>query len=145
MSELAYAVAGDHGAPEILLAGSRGVFWQRSELSIGSAPYAHGVTIHARSSVTIRLNRPCTRYGAMVGVDDMTRGLGAVRFSVFGGGEDGADVRLWESPVLRGGDAAVPVDLGIGGHRTIRLVVEPAEPFSGVALADWAQSVINCP
>ncbi|MEU5718654.1 sigma-70 family RNA polymerase sigma factor [Streptomyces sp. NPDC020403] len=140
VNELAYSVAGDHTGPELVLGESRGVFWQRSGLSIGSTTYAHGVSIHARSSVTIRLNRPCTRYRAMVGVDDMTKGLGAVRFSVFGG--DGA--RLWVSPVVRGGDPAVPVDVALDGRPSVRLVVEPARPFGGVALADWADSVISC-
>ncbi|MFD9504956.1 sigma-70 family RNA polymerase sigma factor [Streptomyces sp. NPDC060035] len=140
VSELKYSVVGDHSEPEILLGESRGVVWQRSGLSISSTTYAHGVTVHARSSVTVRLNRQCTGYEAMVGVDDLTKWTGAVRFSVF----DGDGARLWESPVMRGGDPAVAMRVGIGGRRTIRLVVEPAEPFGGVALADWANARISC-
>ncbi|WP_405811340.1 sigma-70 family RNA polymerase sigma factor [Streptomyces sp. NBC_01520] len=140
VNELAYSVAGDHTGPEILLGETRGVVWQRTELSIGSTTYAHGVTVHARSSVAIQLNRPCTRYQAMVGVDDLTEMLGPVRFSVVGG--DGA--RLWESPVMRGGDPAVATSVGIEGQGTIRLVVEPAGPLGGLTLADWAESRISC-
>lgn len=76
----------------------------------------------------------------MVGVDDLTMGLGAVRFSVFNG--DGA--RLWRSPVMEGGDPAVPVSVSIAGQSSIRLVVEPETPFGEVALADWAESRISC-
>lgn len=141
ISELNYSVLGDHTEPEVLM-GRSSVIWQRSGLSIGGTQYAHGVSVHARSSVTIQLNRSCTRYEAMAGVDDLTRGLGAVRFSVFNG--DGP--RLWRSPVLRGGEPAVPVGVGIDGMRTIRLVVEASdsEPLGGVALADWANSRISC-
>ncbi|MFE3438635.1 NPCBM/NEW2 domain-containing protein, partial [Streptomyces sindenensis] len=139
VSELAYSVFGDHTEPEVAMGRSSWV-WQRSNVSIASTRYAHGATVHARSSVTIQLNRPCTRYEAMVGVDDLTRGLGAVRFSVFNG--DGA--RLWRSPLMRGGDPAVPVSVGIAGQSSIRLVVEPEGPMGGVALADWAESRISC-
>ena len=107
---------------------------------IASETYAHGVTVLSRSSVTVQLNRACTRYDAMVGIDDLTMGLGAARFSVYGG--DGA--RLWQSPVLRGGAPAVPVSVGIEGQEAIRLVVEPAEKAGGVAPADWAASRISC-
>ncbi|MFG2767155.1 sigma-70 family RNA polymerase sigma factor [Streptomyces rubiginosohelvolus] len=139
VSELAYSVFGDQSEPEVVMGQSSWV-WQRSNVSVASTRYAHGVTVHARSSVTIQLNRPCTRYEAMVGVDDMTLGLGAVRFSVFNG--DGA--RLWRSPVMEGGEPAVPVSVGIAGQSSIRLVVEPEGPMGGVALADWAESRISC-
>ncbi len=139
VSELAYSVFGDQSEPEVVLGQSSWV-WQRSNVSVASTRYAHGVTVHARSSVTIQLNRPCTRYEAMVGVDDLTLGLGAVRFSVFNG--DGT--RLWRSPVMKGGEPAVPVSVGIAGQSSIRLVVEPEGPMGGVALADWAESRISC-
>ncbi|MFH9834287.1 sigma-70 family RNA polymerase sigma factor [Streptomyces sp. NPDC017201] len=140
VNQLAYSLTGDHTGPEILLGRSQGVFWQRQGLSVASTMYAHGVTAPSRSSVTVQLNRECTRYEAMAGVDDLTLGLGAVRFSVYGG--EGA--RLWQSPVVRGGEPAVPVSVGIEGQETIRLVVEPSGPLGGAALADWAASSISC-
>ncbi|RPK61725.1 Major cell-surface adhesin PAc precursor [Streptomyces sp. ADI96-02] len=138
-SELEYSLTGDHSEPEVAIGRSSWI-WQRSTLSIASTRYAHGVSVHARSSVTIRLHRACSRYEAMVGVDDLTSGLGAVRFSVFGG----SGTRLWRSPVVKGGSPAVPVSVAIGGQTSIRLVVEPASPFGSVALADWAESRISC-
>ncbi len=129
---------GDHTGPEVLL-GQSSWIWQRWGMSVDGRRYGHGVTVHAPSSVTIALNRRCTSYDAVVGVDDLTLGLGAVRFSVYG---DGA--RLWRSPVIRGGQAGVPVHVAIGGRERIRLVVEPVTPFGSVALADWAQSQISC-
>ena len=147
VNELPYDVSGDGSdssdssdgsGPEVRLGGSSWL-WQRSSMSIGGTHYGHGVSTHASSSVTIDLNRRCSSYAAMAGVDDMTLGLGSVRFSVYGDGG-----RLWRSPVVHGGDAAVPVQVGIAGQRTIRLVVEPHTPFDRVALADWARSRISC-
>ncbi|RCH61923.1 RNA polymerase subunit sigma-24 [Streptomyces sp. SDr-06] len=138
VNRLEYGLLGDGTKPEVRLGGSSWL-WQRSGMRIGERRYPHGVTVHGRSSVTIDLNRQCRTYDAYAGVDDLTMGLGAVRFSVYG---DGA--RLWQSPVMRGGDPAVPVHADISGRRTIRLVVEPAGPFGGAALADWAQSQISC-
>ncbi|MFF9346345.1 sigma-70 family RNA polymerase sigma factor [Streptomyces sp. NPDC014734] len=139
LSELRYSALGDHTEPEVVI-GESSWLWQRTGLSIGGTRYAHGVTVHGQSSVTIRLNRQCSRYEAVVGVDDMVMGLGAVRFSVVGG--DGTP--LWQSPVMHGGDPAVPVGVGIAGQESIRLVVERARPGGSLALANWADSGINC-
>ncbi|MGW8797243.1 sigma-70 family RNA polymerase sigma factor [Streptomyces sp. NPDC055775] len=139
VSKLRYSVLGDHTKPEVATGESSWV-WRRSGMSTGGTRYAHGVTVQSRSSVTIELNRPCSRYEAMVGVDDLTPGLGSVRFSVF----NGAGARLWRSPVMNGNHPPVPVSLGIAGQQRIRLVVEPHTPFGGVALADWTQSGISC-
>ncbi|MFD7444393.1 sigma-70 family RNA polymerase sigma factor [Streptomyces sp. NPDC059909] len=138
VNQLDYAVFGDHSRPEVRL-GQSSWLWKRWDMSIGGTRYGHGVSTRAKSTVAIDLNRECTSYEALVGIDDMTLGHGAVRFSVYG---DGA--RLWQSPVMRGGDAAVPVSVGVAGRETIRLVVEPHTPFDSVALADWAQSRISC-
>ncbi|MGW8669063.1 sigma-70 family RNA polymerase sigma factor [Streptomyces niveus] len=138
VNQLKYDVTGDGSGPQVRI-GESSWLWQRPGMSIGGTRYGHGASMHARGSVTIELNRRCATYQALVGVDDMTLGLGAVRFSVYGDGS-----RLWRSPVVRGGDPAVPVSVGIGGRRTIRLVVEPHTPFDTVAVADWAQSRISC-
>ncbi|MDG4866145.1 NPCBM/NEW2 domain-containing protein, partial [Streptomyces sp. T-3] len=138
VNRLEYGVFGDGTKPEVRL-GESSWMWQRWGLSIGDKDFGHGVTVHAYSSITIDLNRTCSAYDAFVGVDDMTMGLGAVRFSVYG---DGA--RLWQSPVIHGGDPAVPVHVNLSGRKTMRLVVEPHTPFDSVALADWAQSRISC-
>ncbi|WP_405677152.1 sigma-70 family RNA polymerase sigma factor [Streptomyces sp. NBC_01511] len=138
VNQLKFDVTGDGSGPEVLI-GQSSWLWQRPGMSIGGTRYGHGASMHAPGSVTIQLNRRCAGYRAMVGVDDMTLGLGALRFSVYGDGG-----RLWRSPVVRGGDAAVPVNVGIGGQERIRLVVEPHTPFGSVAVADWAQSRISC-
>ncbi|MEU0954809.1 sigma-70 family RNA polymerase sigma factor [Streptomyces niveus] len=138
VNRLRFDVTGDGSGPEVVI-GQSSWLWQRPGMSIGGTRYGHGASMHASGSVTIQLNRPCATYRAMVGVDDLTLGLGAVRFSVYGDGG-----RLWRSPVVRGGEAAVPVNVGIGGQKRIRLVVEPHTRFDSVAVADWARSSISC-
>ncbi|MDT9693450.1 sigma-70 family RNA polymerase sigma factor [Streptomyces sp. P9(2023)] len=140
VNQLDYGVFGDGTKPEVRL-GESSWMWQRQGLSIGGTRYGHGVSVHAPSSLVIDLNRQCTSYDALVGIDDLTAplGLGGVRFSVYGDGE-----RLWRSKVVQAGDPAIPVHLGLAGRRTIRLVVEETSPWGRVAVADWAQSRISC-
>ncbi|MFD8737941.1 sigma-70 family RNA polymerase sigma factor [Streptomyces sp. NPDC059618] len=137
-SDLEYDVTGDHTAPEMRLGESSWV-WQRNRMRIDDTRYAYGVTVHGRSSVTVDLNRDCTSYDAMAGVDDLMRGLGRLRFSVYA---DGA--LLWRSPVIEGGDPAVPVHVDLTGRRTVRFVVEPRHPFDSGSLGDWAESTFLC-
>lgn len=114
--------------------------WQRYGVSIAGKSYAHGVTVHGRSSVTVDLNRRCTAYDALVGVDDLTpSGLGKVSFSVYGDG-----VPLWKSGLVQGGDPAAPVHVNLAGRETVRLVVEPHSHLAVEALADWAESRFTC-
>ncbi|MGW2618301.1 sigma-70 family RNA polymerase sigma factor [Streptomyces sp. NPDC001500] len=138
LDELSFDVTGDGSGPEIRLRGSSWV-WQRSALSIAGRRHERGVTVHGDSSVTVDLNRQCTSYDAVVGVDDLTMGLGKVSFAVYAGAN-----RLWSSGVVAGGDPAVPVHVNLAGLTRVRLVVEPHGPFGSVALADWAESGFTC-
>ncbi|WP_227025158.1 sigma-70 family RNA polymerase sigma factor [Streptomyces tsukubensis] len=136
---LSYGIAGDGERPEMRLDAGSSWVWRRQGPTVGGTRYEHGVSVHAPSSVTIDLNGKCSAYEAYAGVDDMTMGLGAVRFSVY---VDGA--RAWASPVVKGGDAAVPVRVNLVGHSTVRLVVEARTHFDSVGVADWAASRFLC-
>ncbi|WP_329328121.1 sigma-70 family RNA polymerase sigma factor [Streptomyces luteogriseus] len=137
-SELSYDISGDGTKPEMRI-GSSSWVWKRSGLSVGDQRYAHGVTVHGQSSVTIDLNRSCSSYDALVGVDDMTLRLGKVYFSVYA---DGA--RLWRSSLVEGGDPAVPVHVNLTGRSTVRLVVEPRSALDNLMPVDWAASRFTC-
>ncbi|MER8005472.1 sigma-70 family RNA polymerase sigma factor [Streptomyces sp. NPDC094149] len=137
-SELAYDVSGDGTGPEMRIGRSSWV-WQRYGLSVDDKRYTHGVSVHGHSSVTIDLNRSCTAYDALVGIDDMALGLGKVYFSVYADG-----TRLWRSDLVEAGEPAVPVHVNLAGHRTVRLVVEPRDGFDALTLADWAESRFTC-
>ncbi|WP_434100671.1 NPCBM/NEW2 domain-containing protein, partial [Streptomyces olivaceoviridis] len=144
LSELRFDVVGDGTRPEIVLGESSWV-WQRYGMSVGGERYARGVTVHGDSSVTIALNRQCTAYDALAGVDDLTPGLltpglGRVSFSVYADG-----VRLWRSGMVKGRGPAVPVHVDLTGRGTVRLVVEPhGNAVDRAALADWAESRLTC-
>ncbi|MEU6596390.1 sigma-70 family RNA polymerase sigma factor [Streptomyces flaveolus] len=139
LSELRFDVVGDGTRPEITLGESTWV-WQRYGMSVDGKRYARGVTVHGDSSVTVALNRQCTAYDALAGVDDMTLGLGKVSFSVYADG-----VRLWRSGMVKGRDPAVPVHVDLTGRTTVRLVTEPhSNAFDRAALADWAESRFTC-
>ncbi|MFF1446037.1 sigma-70 family RNA polymerase sigma factor [Streptomyces sp. NPDC058295] len=138
LNGLSFDVSGDGTGPEIRLGGSSWV-WQRYGLSIADRRYERGVTVHGDSSVTVDLNRACTSYDALVGVDDLTMKLGKVSFAVYADGR-----RVWASGVIKGGDPAVPVHVNLAGRTTVRLVVEPHGGLDSVALADWADSDFTC-
>ncbi|MEU2228137.1 sigma-70 family RNA polymerase sigma factor [Streptomyces sp. NPDC018347] len=130
---------GDGTEPEIRL-GAGSWVWQRYGLSIGGKRYARGVTVRDESSVTIALNRECTAFDALAGVDDMALGHGKVSFSVWADG-----VRLWRSGTVAGGDRAVPVHVDLAGRSTVRLVVRPrGDALDRAAPADWADSRFTC-
>ncbi|MGW4880245.1 sigma-70 family RNA polymerase sigma factor [Streptomyces sp. NPDC004262] len=137
-SELRFDLTGDGTRPEMRLGESSWV-WQRYGVTVAGERYANGVTVHGPSSVTIDLNRECTAYDAMAGVDDMTLGLGKAAFAVYADGE-----RLWRSGTVEGGQAAVPVHVDLTGRRTVRLEVEPGDGFDALGLADWADSRFTC-
>ncbi|GAB7032605.1 hypothetical protein JCM4914_40660 [Streptomyces platensis subsp. malvinus] len=138
LAALDHDFMGDGSEPEVRTLGS-GWLWQRQSPRIAGTTYADGATMHAGSSVLIDLNRPCTSYDAVVGVDDLSWGIGALRFSVYADGE-----RLWRSAVVHGGRPAIPVHVPLAGHRTLRLVVDPATPLDGATLGDWAEARITC-
>ncbi|MET7457417.1 sigma-70 family RNA polymerase sigma factor [Streptomyces sp. NPDC005574] len=138
LSELTYDVGGDGTKPEIRLRGSSWV-WQRYDLSIAGTRYTRGVTVRGDSSVTVDLNRRCSGYDGLVGVDDLTFGLGTVTFSVYADG-----VPLWSSGPVGGGEAAVPVHVSLDGRTTVRLVVRPHGHLDAPALADWTESKFTC-
>lgn len=116
-------------------------FWQRDSVSIGGTRRAHGITVHAPATTVIDLNRSCTSFDAVAGVDDLTASIGGVVFSVQGG--DGRT--LWRSPALATGDDAVRVHVPLAGQTSIRLVVTPAHGiWSALNVADWAEARFRC-
>jgi RNA polymerase sigma factor (sigma-70 family) len=142
-----YSELGNATGPSID-GGASSWVWQRSRgVRVDGRTYGRGITVHAPSSVTIRLNRQCREFDASAGIDDMTLGLGAVRFSVL---DAGTGRTLWQSGVVRGGDAAVPVSVSLPGVSAIRLVVRGVREgrfgggFGVADVGDWANARFSC-
>ncbi|MFD4908918.1 NPCBM/NEW2 domain-containing protein [Kitasatospora purpeofusca] len=116
-------------------------FWQRESVSVAGTEHRHGISVHAPATTVVDLNRSCTSFDAVAGMDDLTFAVGGVVFSVQGG--DGRT--LWSSRTLRAGDPAVPVHVPLGGQTSIRLVVAPANGiWSALNVADWAEARFRC-
>ncbi|MFB7182444.1 sigma-70 family RNA polymerase sigma factor [Streptomyces sp. NPDC056257] len=139
LARLDQSAFGDHSGPEVQTWRSSWV-WQRWGLEVGGRRFAQGITVNARSSVEIALNRQCTSFSAQAGVDGLSLHTdGAVRFSVYADGQ-----RLWQSAALGHEDPPAGVQVSLAGRRTLRLVVEKAGPGSLPTLASWADAVISC-
>ncbi|MFD8317556.1 sigma-70 family RNA polymerase sigma factor [Kitasatospora purpeofusca] len=116
-------------------------FWQRESVSVAGTEHRHGISVHAPATTVIDLNRSCTSFDAVAGMDDLAFAVGGVVFSVRGG--DGRT--LWSSRPLRSGDPAVPVHVPLTGQTSIRLVVVPANGvWSALNVADWAEARFRC-
>jgi hypothetical protein len=112
-------------------------------LTIKGMRYGRGLGVHADSNVQVVLGGRCDRFSATIGVDDRTpvtaSGQGTrVVFLVLG---DGAV--LYRSPVLRRGDPARRVTVGLGTAQRLDLIVDDLGfPFGD--RADWADARLSC-
>jgi alpha-galactosidase len=106
-------------------------------LSIGGSKFEHGLGTHAHSVVRIALGGHGQSFAASVGVDDEVGRRGSIAFKVVGDGKT-----LWESGVMRGGDAAKPVSVKLEGVRMLVLRVDDADDGISFDHADWADASI---
>jgi hypothetical protein len=104
-------------------------------LNIGGTVFGKGIGTHAPSVIVFDLKgakKPVTRFTCKVGVDDKAGSEASVIFRVFGD-----DKKLFESPVMREHDAALPVQVIFAGHQELKLEVDPVEPSASWDHADW--------
>jgi len=73
-----------------------------------------------------------------VGVNDLPSGKGSVEFIVRGDGKV-----LWQSGVVRGGEAAKNVDVSVKGVRTLMLEVTDGKDGVERDHADWAEAALE--
>jgi len=108
-------------------------------LSIGGVTFTNGLGTHAASLFVLGLSGKGLNFSAQVGVDDeVGKGRGSVVFKVQGDGKT-----LWQSAVLRGGDAPAPVSVALDGVQELTLAVEDAGDGSDFDNADWAGAFIT--
>ena len=108
---------------------------RETPLSIGGKRFARGVGTHANSVVWIDLAGGSERFLASVGVDDAAGGPGSVTFKIIGDGR-----KLWESGVMKPGQAAKPVDVDLKGVQCLLLTVGDAGDGVAFDHADWADA-----
>lgn len=106
---------------------------QGQPLCIAAECYATGLATHARASIAYRIPQDACRFKAKVGLDRGSHG-GRVMFSVELDRE-----RIWTSPELTSGSAAMPVDLSIKGGRRLLISVDSlGDNYNDHA--DWAEA-----
>lgn len=110
-----------------------------TRLSIAGATFDRGVGTHAPSVMHVELGGGATKFHAMCGVDDHAKnGRGSVVFRIHGDGK-----RLWHSPLLRGGDKPVAVDVDVTGVRHLTLLVTEGGDAKDFDHADWADATLE--
>jgi len=72
------------------------------------------------------------RFEAALGIDDSTGGRGSVQFRVLVDGQE-----KYASPIIRGGDAPVPISVDVTGAQKLELVVDYADRADVLDHADW--------
>jgi alpha-galactosidase len=97
--------------------------------------FDHGLGTHANSTLRIALGGKAERFTATVGVDDEVGQRGTVVFKVMADGKT-----LWESGIMRGGDAAQNLTLDLQGVKTLILQVGDAGDDANYYHADWADA-----
>ncbi len=105
------------------------------KLTIAKQTFARGLGTHAESTLVLDLNAGCESFSARVGVDDEVGQPGSVEFRVVGDGKT-----LWESGVMKLGQAAKPVELSLKGVRKLILVVGDGGDGINYDHADWADA-----
>ena len=101
---------------------------------LGRKTYPKALGVHAKSIVTYELKPEYRRFVSLIGVDDMQGRTGSIRAIVKIDGK-----ALFESPILRGGDAPCPVNVTIPpGSSEIALIVDDAGDGIGKDMANWA-------
>jgi len=108
-------------------------------ITLNGTVYASGLGTNAVSDVTLYLGGHCSRFTAVVGVDDEAGSSGSVTFSVV---SDGAV--LTTTPVLTGTSASVSLDVDISGTQLLDLVVGDGGDGNGLDHADWANAQLSC-
>jgi len=104
------------------------------EMLIAGKKYEFGVGTHANSTIRIGLGMKTVRFQAEVGLDDQALNTdGSVIFKVIGD-----NAVLWESPVMKAGMPAVPVNLEIKKVKILVLNVTDAGNGIDYDHADWA-------
>ena len=101
-----------------------------SPLPLGEGPgvRAGSALPHAGEGQGVRARR----FEAELGVDDSTGGRGSVQFRVLVDGRE-----KFASPIVRGGDAPVPVSVDITDAEKLELVVDYADRADVLDHADW--------
>ena len=107
-------------------------------LTLGGQTFTNGLGTHTRSEFVINVKGQAEKFTAQAGVDDeVGKGHGNARFSVFGDGR-----LLWQSDLQHGGGAPQPVIVGLDGVKYLVLIVNSDLSGNAFNHADWVNAEI---
>ena len=109
-------------------------------ISLDGATYAQGLGVYGASDVQYALAGRYSRFQAVIGVDDVAGPAGSVVFQVWADGS-----KLYDSGVVTGASAAIPIDVDVAGRTNLRLVVTDGGDGDASDLADWADARLVSP
>jgi hypothetical protein len=97
--------------------------------------YRRGLGTHSKSDLTYTLDGGYASFAATLGVDDAVGSAGSVIYRVYGD-----EKLLYESPVVRGGDAPLEMKVDVKRVLLLRLEVDYADGGDVADHADWAEA-----
>ncbi|WP_119726481.1 sulfatase-like hydrolase/transferase [Thermomonospora amylolytica] len=110
-------------------------------ISFGGTVHAKGLGVHSPSEVVYHLGAKCTRFTALVGIDDFSArqsSRGNVIAEIWAD-----DTKVFDSGVLRAATGPRPVDVDITGARLLRLVVRQADGGNSFNHTSWADAFVH--
>jgi hypothetical protein len=107
------------------------------ELRVAGSLALKGLGMHSASRLTYDLDKKYSRFAARVGIDDSTAGRGHAIARIYGDRGDGKWELLAETPALRGGMPAVPLEAELAGLQRLALVVDFAGDGDAGDHLDW--------
>ena len=108
-------------------------------ITLNGVVYSKGLGTNAVSDISVYTGGRCTTFTAVVGGDAEASNNGSVTFSV------AADGRvLTTTPVLRGGQPSMALNVNVTGAAQLDLVVGDGGDGNGLDHADWANAQLVC-
>lgn len=100
--------------------------------------YDHGLAMHSTTRVAYVLDEPFSYLRAQLALDVTTGQRGSVRYSVFTrSGDEDKWKSIYRSPVVRGGQTPLDLNLALDHARQLALIVEYADQGDQLDRACW--------
>lgn len=105
---------------------------QGGHLRSGGEIHLKGVGMHSAARLTWNVAGRYRRFDAEIALDDAAGAQGSVTFRVFADGTE-----KYASPVVRGGDAPLPISVDVTGATRVSLIVDFADRGDEMDHANW--------
>ncbi|MFO0867518.1 MAG: NPCBM/NEW2 domain-containing protein [Pirellulales bacterium] len=108
-----------------------------TSLRSGGRRWLKGLGMHSTSRSAYRLGGNFQSFHAELALDDEAGSGGSVEFRVYIARDDGQWQSAYASPVVRGGDPPLPLNLDVTGVQQLALIVDAADQGDQRDYANW--------